>query len=474
MSMLFRPVDELAGLVRSGEVAARELVQESLDRIEQLNPQLNAFVDVFADEALAAADEVKPGDERPLAGVPIAIKNNTPVAGKRLTFASNYFGDFVAPFDAALVQRLRDRGGAIVVGTTTLPELGIQPATETRRFGATRNPWDTDRTPGGSSGGSAAAVASGMVALAHANDGGGSTRIPASCCGLVGLKPQRGRISMAPGVGEQFLGCEGVLTRTTRETALALDLLHGPELGDASWAPPPPEHYVDAVAKAPSGLKVGLSITPPLPDVEPTEEYARAARDAAALLEDLGHHVEEVGPPFREASMFHAFTAVFGPMVCSQALIAQMFHGQGEPTDDDFERLSMWLWRTCKDIDAVTAQGALMQIQAAARQIVAWSSPYDIVLTPGLAEPPLTIGTLDPDHEDPQGQFRRAGRFTPYTAGINISGQPAISIPLFGGENGLPVSVQLIGRPNDEGRLLALAAQLEGARPWSDRRPPVS
>jgi amidase len=475
MSILFRPADELAGLVRSGEVSARELVQESLERIEQLNPQLNAFVDVFGEEALAAADQVKPGDERPLAGVPIAIKNNTPVAGKRLTFASNYFGDFVAPFDAALVQRLRDRGGAIVVGTTTLPELGIQPATETRRFGATRNPWDTDRTPGGSSGGSAAAVASGMVSMAHANDGGGSTRIPAACCGLVGLKPQRGRISMAPAVGEQYLGCEGVVTRTTRETALALDLLHGPELGDASWAPPPTETFLEEASREPRSLKIGLALTPPLPDVEPTAAHAAAARDAAKLLEQLGHSVEEIDPPFREASMFHAFTAVFGPMVCSQALVAQMVNGGREPTDDDFERLSMWLWDTCKGIDAVTAQGAIQQIQAAGRQIVAWSAPYDVVLTPGLAEPPLTIGTLDPDHEDPQGQFRRAGQFTPYTAGINISGQPAVAVPLaHDDETGLPIAAQLIGRPNTEGTLLALSAQLEAARPWADRRPPVS
>ena len=473
MSLLFRPVDELAGLVRTGEVSARELVQESLDRIEQLNPQLNAFVDVFADEALDAADAVQPGDERPLAGVPVAIKNNTPVAGKRLTFASNFFGDFAAPFDAALVGRLRDRGGAIIVGTTTLPELGIQPATETRRFGATRNPWDTDRTPGGSSGGSAAAVASGMVPIAHANDGGGSTRIPASCCGLVGLKPQRGRISMAPSVGEQFLGHEGVLTHTVRDTAMVLDLLAGPEPGDASWAPPPPEAYADAVGREPKGLRIGLAITPPLPDVEPTPEVAAAARAAAELLEDLGHSVEEIEPPFRSKEMLQTFTAVFGPMVCAQALIAQMVQGR-DPTADDFERLSMWLWELCRGIDATTAYGALFQIHAAGRAIVAWSAPYDVVLTPALAEPPVTIGTLDPDAEDPQATFRRAGAFTPYTAGMNISGQPAISVPLFLGDDGLPLAVQLIARPNEEGPLLALAAQLEAARPWADRRPPVS
>jgi amidase len=473
MSLLFRPVDELAALVRSGEVSARELVQESLDRIERLDPQLNAFVDVFAEEALAAADEIKPGDERPLAGVPIAIKNNTPVAGKRLTFASNFIGDLTPPFEAVLVQRLRDRGGAIVVGTTTLPEFGIQPVTETRRFGATRNPWDTDRTPGGSSGGSAAAVASGMVPLAHANDGGGSTRIPAACCGLVGLKPQRGRISGAPVIGEQFLAVEGVLTRTTRETALALDLLAGPEPGDASWAEPPARPYAEAVADDPRGLRVGLAITPPLPDVEPTPERAEAAREAARLLEDLGHHVEEIEPPFRDKEGLRMFTGVFGPMVCAQAAVGQMIHGR-EPGPEDVEKLTLWLWEQCKGIDSIAAYGALVQVQALGRQIVTWSDPYDVVVTPTLAEPPVPIGTLDPDGDDPRATFARAGAFTPYTAGMNISGQPAISVPLSQDDDGLPIGVQLIGRPNSEGLLLAVGAQLEAALPWADRRPPVS
>ena len=470
--LLYRPVDELAGKVRSGDVSARELVQASLDRIEEVNPKVNAFVDVFADEALAEADAVRTGDERPLAGVPIAIKNNTPVAGKRLTFASAFMGDFVAPFDAHLVQRFR-QAGAIIVGTTTLPELGIQPATETRRFGATRNPWDLSRTPGGSSGGSAAAVAAGMVAIGHANDGGGSIRIPAACCGLVGLKTNRGRISAAPAVGEQFLAVEGVVTHGVRDTALVLDLLHGPQPGDASWAPPPAEPFADAMGRERSGLRIGLAVTPPLPDVEPTPECAAAARSAAALLEDLGHTVEEIEPPFRSADMFRTFTAVFGPMVCSQAMIGVMTQGR-EPTVDDMERLSMWLWDTCRGIDATSAYAAFVQMQAIGRQVVEWSAPYDAVITPGLAESPVPIGTLDPDAEDPEATFRRAGRFTPYTAATNISGQPAIAVPLFEGEDGLPLAIQLIGRPLEEGTLLALAAQLESARPWAGRRPALT
>jgi amidase len=470
--LLFRPVDELAGLVRSGKVSARELVQSSLDRIDAVDDQVNAFVDVFAEEALEAAGAVRAGDDRPLAGVPIAIKNNTPVAGKRLTFASTFMGDFEAPFDASLVRRLRE-AGAIVLATSALPEWGIQPATETRRFGATRNPWDPSRTPGGSSGGSAAAVASGMVPLGHANDGGGSTRIPAACCGLVGLKPSRGRISMAPAVGEQFLGNEGVVTRTVRETALVLDLLSGPEPGDASWAPAPDEPFAASAAREPGRLRIGISVTPPLPDTPVAPEVAAAARAAGELLEDLGHTVEEAGAPLQSPELFRSFTAVFGPMVCSQAMLGVMMAGGREPTIDDMERLSLWLWETCRGIDSITAYSALVQMQAAGRQIVEWSSAYDVVLTPALAEPPVPIGTLDPDGEDPEATFRRAGYFTPFTPGMNISGQPAISVPLFQGEDGLPLGVQLIGRPLGEATLLQLAAQLEAARPWADRRPPL-
>src|SRR5918997_915500 len=259
--LLFRPVHELAALVRSGEVSSRELVQASLDRIEEVEPTVNAFVDVFGDEALAAADGVSSGDERPLAGVPVAIKNNVPVAGKRLTFGSGFMGDFAVPFDHNVVTRLR-AAGAIVVGTTTLPEFGIQPVTETRRFGATRNPWDTERTPGGSSGGSAAAVAAGMVPVAHGSDGGGSIRIPAACCGLVGLKVARGRVSRAPTMGESFLVQESVLTRTVQETAEILDVIAGYEPGDASWAPPDPDHFAAAVRRDPGRLRIGMTTKP--------------------------------------------------------------------------------------------------------------------------------------------------------------------------------------------------------------------
>src|ERR687883_156848 len=261
--LLFRPALDLAGLVRSGELSARELVAASLERIDAVNPELNAFVDVFHDEALAAAAAIRPGDDRPFAGVPIAVKNNRAIEGRRLTFGSDFAGDWTAPYDHVVVRRLR-AAGFVIVGSTTLPEWGILPWTNTKRFGATRNPWDPARTSGGSSGGSATAVAAGMVPIAHANDGGGSTRIPAACCGLVGLKPQRNRISLSPEIGQSFLAIDGVLTRTVADTAAALDVLAGPEVGDAAWAPPPPEPFAVAARREPGRLRIAVTTQPPI------------------------------------------------------------------------------------------------------------------------------------------------------------------------------------------------------------------
>ncbi|MCW3045924.1 MAG: amidase [Solirubrobacterales bacterium] len=471
--LLFRPAGELAGLVRSGEVSARELVQTSLDRIEELNPRLNAFVDVFAEEALAAADAVEPGDERPFAGVPIAIKNNRAVEGRRLTFAAEFFGDFVAPYDHNVTRRLKE-AGFIVVGSTTLPEYGILPVTEGRRFGPTRNPWDTERTPGGSSGGSAAAVASGMVPVAHANDGGGSTRIPAACCGLVGLKPQRGRVSLAPEVGGAFLVVDGVLTRTVGETAQILDVLAGHELGDAFWAPEPDQPFADAAVQEPGRLRIALTTTTPLPDSPLDPVCGRAAHDAADLLRSLGHEVVEEEAPWQAPGMLELFTASFGPGIATQIAFAAMIAGR-EPTEADMEPLSWAIWNVCKQIDSTQALSAEFQLQGFARAIVGWTAQYDAVLTPALAEAPVTIGTIDACSADPMADFTRSGAFTPYAAISNITGSPAISLPLYQREeNGLPLAVQLIGQPAQEGALLALAAQLEAACPWADRRAPVS
>src|SRR3954466_9462506 len=246
--LLFRPVTELGDLVRSGELTARELVELSLRRIEALDGDVNAFTHIHAEEALAAADAAQPGDERPFAGVPLAVKTEVAVEGSPLTFGSRLFGDYPPDHDAFQIRPLED-AGMIVVGRTNMPECGIMPITEPARFGATRNPWNLDRTPGGSSGGSAAAVAAGMVPVANALDGGGSIRIPAACCGLVGLKASRNRISMGPEISESLFGVTGAVTRTVDETALVLDVLSGYEPGDGNWAPPPDEPVAEAAPR---------------------------------------------------------------------------------------------------------------------------------------------------------------------------------------------------------------------------------
>ncbi|MCW3012467.1 MAG: amidase [Solirubrobacterales bacterium] len=476
--LMFLPVTTLAAMVKGGEVRARELVQASLDRIAALDPELNAFVDVFAEDALAEADGIGRDDPRPFAGVPIAIKNNRAIAGRRLTFAAAFFGDFVAPMDDHVVTRFK-RAGFIIVGTTTLPEYGILPSTETARFGATRNPWDTTRTPGGSSGGSAVAVASGMVPIAHANDGGGSTRIPAACCGLVGLKPQRGRISVGPAQGESFLVQDGVLTRSVAETALVLDLLHGYEVGDASWATPPPAPFAELAARRPKALRVALSTVPPLVDSPVDPVCAQAAHDTGKLLESLGHEVVEVtDAPWTVPGMLERFTASFGPAVSTSIAFGALLAGR-EPGEEDMEALSWAIWTTCQGISSVQAAMAAAQLQGFARQLVTWTAGYDVVLTPALAEAPVPIGVLDPTAPDPMATFARSGQFTPYTAISNLTGSPAISLPLHvrpdgDPDAGLPLGSQLIGQPGGEGALLALSAQLEEAAPWAARRAPVS
>ncbi|HEX7290157.1 MAG TPA: amidase [Conexibacter sp.] len=473
--LLFRPADELAALVRSGEITARELVSASLERIEALDGQVNAFTHVDADGALAAADAIQAGDERPFAGVPIAIKDNQPVAGMPLTFCADLFGDFAAPFDAAFVGRLRD-AGFVIVGKTALPEYGILPSTESRRNGPTRNPWDLSRTPGGSSGGAAAAVAAGMVPLAHGNDGGGSIRIPAACCGLVGLKPARGRISLAPALGDSFLVTDGVLTRTTAESAQLLDLLAGPELGDATWAPSPAESYADAAAREPGRLRVGFTLTQPLGegDGEVDPIAARAVQDAVALLQELGHEVEELdSAPWSIPGVFELFSAAFGPAVASTIVFAATIAGR-EPASADMEKLSWNLWERSAQLGAAHYLAAQAQLQALARGFVTAMSEYDAVLTPSLALRPRPIGELFGDGDDPAETFRRAGEFTPYCAIANVTGQPAISLPFAHGDDGLPVGIHFFGRPADEATLLSLGAQLEAARPWASRRPELA
>jgi amidase len=468
---MFKPAGELAGMVRSGELSSREIVEQCLQRIEALQPELNAFVHVDAEGALAAADAIGPADPRPFAGVPIAVKDTAAVAGMPFTMGSDIFGDYVPQHDAFVVRRLRE-AGFVLVGKTNMPEFGILPVSEPRRYGPARNPWDTERTPGGSSGGAAAAVAAGMVPIAHGSDGGGSIRIPAACCGLVGLKPQRGRISRGPEQGDDFLVQDGVLTRTVAETAELLDQLAGYETGDATWAPAPAEPFAAAAAREPGKLRIGVSTLAPIEaELDPVCE--RGVRDAAELLASLGHEVEWFEAPWKGDDVLRTFTAVFGTPIAAAAFYGGLVTGR-EPSAELLEPLSWTFWEGLQERSAVDYYLARTQLGALSRQIVAVWDDYDVVLLPSLAGRPLRIGELDPCSDDPWEDFRRSGEFTPYTALFNTSGQPAISLPLFHGEDGLPVGIQLAGRPADEATLLSLSAQLERALPWAQRRPALA
>jgi amidase len=470
--LLVRPAGELARLVKAGEVTPVELVEASLERIEALDGELGAFVHLDPDGALAAASGIAASDERPFAGVPIAVKDTAAVAGMPLRLGSDLFGDFVPDHDSFAVRRLRD-AGFVVVGKTNLPEFGILPVTEPRRFGPTRNPWDPERTPGGSSGGAAAAVAAGMVPLAHGSDGGGSIRIPAACCGLVGLKPSRGRISRGPDLGDDVLVQDGVLTRTVAETAALLDVLAGYEPGDATWAPPPDEPFARAAAREPGRLRIGVTTVPAIDVAEVHPLAERAARDAADLLDSLGHSVEEVDPPWAGQSLLRAFTLVFGTPVAMGMTFGGEVSGR-EPSAELVEPLSWTIWEGVRNRTPLDYLLARTRLAAASRSIVALWSDYDAVLTPALAQRPVRIGEIDSCSAEPWEDFRRSGEFTPYTAIFNVTGQPAVSLPLFHGDDGLPLAVQLAGRPAGEGALLSLAAQLEAARPWASRRPAQS
>jgi amidase len=307
-----------------------------------------------------------------------------------------------------------------------------------------------------------------MLPFAHGNDGGGSLRIPASCCGLVGLKPQRGRVSHAPELGEQFLVQDGVLTRTVAETATLLDVLAGTEHGDASWAPPPPEPFAAAAARDPGRLRIAMTWSPSLGDVAVDRDCVGAVTETGLLLEALGHEVVPADPPWGGDGLLDLFGALFGPAVSSQIAAAGMLAGR-EPAEADMEPLSWWVWRRAKALDAVSANLAAVRMQTLARAVVTWAHPYDAILSPTLAESPVPLGTIDPFGPEPALTFARGAAFTPFTAISNVTGSPAISLPLAVHPGGLPLGVQLVGRPAGEGPLLALAAQLEAARPWSDR-----
>ena len=468
--LLFRPITELAELVRSGEVSSRELVEESLRRIDEVDGEINAFTFTDPDGALAAADAVSSGDERPFAGVPIAIKDlGVAVAGWPLTNCSDLYADFTPDYDSYVARRFRE-AGFVFVGRTASPEFGIVPVTESRRFGPTRNPWDTGRTPGGSSGGSGAAVAAGMVPVAHASDGGGSIRIPASCCGLVGLKASRGRISRGPEFGDSFLATDGTLCRTVAEAAATLDVIAGYEPGDATWAPPPSAPFAEAVGRDPGKLRDRLHDEAadgrrPGPGERPRRrgggQAARVARardrpDRARVARRRDRR-DVRGPLGGVVSVGIAYAAVLGY----------------ELTPEKVEPLSWDLFQKGLQTPSTKYLGSLTRLQQISRELVGLWSGMDVLLTPGLGQRPVPIGTINPQKEDDpfSALIPDSSDFTPYTAVWNVTGQPAISLPLFHGDDGLPTAIQLVGPPIGEELLLTLASQIEAERPWADRRP---
>jgi amidase len=470
-ALAFMSAVELAARIRDRSVSPRDVVEACVRRIEAIDPQLGAFIELDAERALAEADAVEPGDQRPFAGVPIAVKANTAVAGLCMNFASAFLAGHRPTHSAYLVRRLRE-AGFVVVGTTNMPEFGILPTTESRHTGPARNPWDTGRTPGGSSGGSAAAVAAGLVPIAHGNDGGGSLRIPAACCGLVGLKTSRGRISRGPDLGDSFLGADGVLTRTVAETALLLDVLSGYEPGDATWAPRPAEPYTLAMRRDPGRLRIAMTLDNAL-GVECDPEVVRGVHEAAAVLRELGHEVEEASPSLPGPDSLEIFIDVFGPQVSLGIAFGEVLAGR-PPEEDELEPLSRAVMERARGLPATGYLTALAQLQALARNTVAFFADYDLLLTPVLATRPLPIGELHGCGDEPMEDLRRSGRFAPYTALFNVTGQPAISIPMGFGEDGLPTAVQLVGHPLGEETLLQVAARLEIARPWAAHRPAIA
>jgi amidase len=464
-----------AELVRHRDASPLELVDAAIERIETLNPELNAVIHPLFEEAREAASGELPNG--PFKGVPFLLKDiGAAFAGDPLHMGMKLLkaAGFRAPFDTYLAQRFRD-AGFVTVGKTNTPELGILPTTEPDAYGPTHNPWDRSRSPGGSSGGSAAAVAAGMVPVAHANDGGGSIRVPASACGLVGLKPTRQRITAGPLIGDLMSGltAELVVSRSVRDTAAVLDAVHGPARGDPYVAPPPERPYLDDVTAEPDRLRVGLT-TQPFLDATPAPAVVDAARDAGRLLESLGHAVEEQRPGGLEG-MDVVDTFLTRWMAGQAATLDQVGVVVGRKVGaDDVEPLTWALaeegWRR----SAGQYLGAVAEHQVAGRMIADWfESGFDLLLTPTMGEPPTALGAFDDSGPEPLRAIERGVLTAAFTAIFNATGQPAISLPLYWGDDGLPVGVQLVAPYGREDLLVRAAAQLEQARPWVDRHPPV-
>ncbi|UCD80618.1 MAG: amidase [Desulfobacterales bacterium] len=455
-----------AELVRNKQVQSIELVEAAIERIERLNPTINAVILRMYDDAReAAAGKLQEG---PFIGVPFLLKDIFAFfAGHRITHGSKLMQNFVPDHDSELVARLK-RAGLLILGRTNVPEFGILPTTEPHLYGPCKNPWDTSRTTGGSSGGSAAAVAAGLVPMAHANDGGGSIRIPASCCGVFGLKPTRARNPLGPDFGDILGGTivEHAVTRSVRDSAALLDATSGPDVGDPYWAPPLARPFLQEVGKDPGKLHIAYT-TKAFNDAPVHTDCIRVIENTAKLCADLGHEVEESVPTIFVEPLVNAFLTLYAAGCASSV---KLLGGSRELV----EPLTWALHEMGAQHSATDFLLAVQTLQAVSRQIARFFLDYDVLLTPTVSEPPVPLGTFDSPPDNPLAGFYRAMEFVVFTPLCNITGQPAMSVPLFWNDDNLPLGSHFIGRFGDEATLFRLAAQLEEAHPWADRRPPVS
>jgi len=468
---------EIADLVRRKEAKPLEILDAILARLEAVNPSLNAFCLVTADVARVAAREaeiaVMKGEPLgALHGVPFSVKDVLPIRGLTTTGGSRLFADFVPEEDALAFGRLK-AAGAVLLGKTNTSEFGHKAFTENPLFGITRNPWDTSLTPGGSSGGAAAAVGARMLPMAHATDGFGSIRAPAACCGLVGLKPTRGRNTMAPGLGEGLGGCsvEHAVTLSVRDSAALLDATCGPGAGDPYVAPPPARPYCQEVGANPGVLRIAFtSLAPNGAKVE--TESLRVLAETATRCADLGHRVEEADPAIER----NAVVPTFLTLAAANTVVNLASH----PTKGRMARpdeVEAVTWATAKLGEKIGGADYVRATQAAhrlGRQMGAFHEGWDVLLTPGLASLPVKLGWLDMMMDDVDEYWRRVFTFSPFTVWFNLTGQPAMMLPLGRSSEGVPIAVQLVARYGDEATLFRLAAQLEATRPWFDRRPALA
>lgn len=468
----FLDATDQAALVRKGDVSAEEFLDAAIEGTEKANPDLNFIVTRMYDEAKAAIKAGLP--EGPFTGVPFVLKDLlAQYAGVPTSSGSKLLADVVPTVDSALVERYK-RAGLVIFAKTLTPEFGFQPTTEPELHGRCKNPWDTTRMTGGSSGGSGCAVAAGVVSMGHGNDGGGSIRVPASCCGLFGLKPTRARISQAPMQGDSRNGLshEHALTRSVRDSAALLDASEGAVLGDPYAAPPKERPFLDEVTTDPGRLRIAYTVTPP--GGKPIhEDCLQATLATVKLCEELGHEVVEAAPEYEGIELSRAFVVLWecGARYAITAAAAQ--HGR-DAREDDVEPLSWGLYERGANVTGAQYLAAVNHIQKVSRVIAGFMRDYDVLLSPTLGEPPVPLGTFDPQPDNPLYGFYRAGKFGPFAAVHNMTGQPSMSVPLTWNNEGLPIGSQFAGRFGDEATLFRLAGQLETARPWAHRRPPVN